>query len=221
MSPIYTYGMSSQPRPGRPRDRLIVYVDGFNLYHGMHDAYGHKYLWLDLVSLSQALRPESQLVTVKYFTASVLDEPEAQGRQDHYIDALTTLHPEQMRTTRGRYQSKQRWCRSCGATFTLYEEKETDVNIATQLVKDAALRNMTAALIISADSDLAPAVRVAKELRPDLFVAAAFPPKRKSHELAALMPASFPIRESKLRKSQMETNFELGEKSFARPSKWQ
>ena len=41
-------------------ERLLVYVDGFNLYHGMHDEYGHKYLWLDVVKLARALRPRSQ-----------------------------------------------------------------------------------------------------------------------------------------------------------------
>lgn len=26
---------------------VIAYVDGFNLYHGLHDKYGRRYLWLD------------------------------------------------------------------------------------------------------------------------------------------------------------------------------
>lgn len=25
---------------------LIVYVDGFNLYHGLHAKYGRRFLWL-------------------------------------------------------------------------------------------------------------------------------------------------------------------------------
>jgi hypothetical protein len=27
---------------------VIAYVDGFNLYHGLHQASGRRYLWLDL-----------------------------------------------------------------------------------------------------------------------------------------------------------------------------
>jgi hypothetical protein len=27
---------------------VIAYVDGFNLYHGLHQGYGRRYLWLDL-----------------------------------------------------------------------------------------------------------------------------------------------------------------------------
>ena len=59
-------------------ERLIVYVDGFNLYHGLHDDSGHSLLWLDLVKLAQRLRPHQQLIGVKYFTASVLNDPAAQ-----------------------------------------------------------------------------------------------------------------------------------------------
>jgi hypothetical protein len=74
-------------------ERLIVYVDGFNLYNGLHDAAGNRLLWLDIVRLAQLLRPRSSLVQVKYFTATVLNEPEAQARQDRYIEALRALHP--------------------------------------------------------------------------------------------------------------------------------
>jgi hypothetical protein len=35
----------------RPKvERLIVYVDGFNLYNGLHDAAGNRLLWLDIVN---------------------------------------------------------------------------------------------------------------------------------------------------------------------------
>ena len=30
--------------------RVRVYIDGFNLYYGMHPAHGRQYLWLDLES---------------------------------------------------------------------------------------------------------------------------------------------------------------------------
>lgn len=38
---------------------LIVYVDGFNLYHGMKAKFGRRLLWLDLVTLSTRLRPKA------------------------------------------------------------------------------------------------------------------------------------------------------------------
>jgi hypothetical protein len=92
-------------------ERLIVYVDGFNLYNGLHDAAGNRLLWLDIVRLAQLLRPRSSLVQVKYFTATVLNEPEAQARQDRYIEALRALHPGSLTVIKGQFQQKLRTSR--------------------------------------------------------------------------------------------------------------
>lgn len=212
--------MTTRPKPGPPRERLIVYVDGFNLYHGLHEESGRSLLWLDLVELARSLRARQTLVGVRYFTAPVLNEPAAQARQAHYIDALKTRYPSLISVVEGRYQAKTKRCRSCGHTYTHYEEKETDVNLATSIVVDASRKEAETALIISADSDVAPAVRAAQQINPSLFIAAAFPPKRRSNELKALMPASFPIGLNKIRRAQMEDEFTAGGKTFRRPPKW-
>lgn len=79
---------------------------------------------------------------------------------------------------------------------------------------------MDAALLVSADSDLAPAVRAAQAINPALFVAAAFPPRRYSAELKALMPASFQISPSKIRGSFLPHTVAAAGRSHARPVKW-
>lgn len=159
-----------QPRDGLTLpERLIVYVDGFNLYHGLKARAGRRLLWLDLVELTHLLRPRSTLVCVRYFTAPVLGDPQAASRQGRYQQALLALHPTSIEIVQGRYQKKSRSCRSCGATWIQYEEKETDVNIATSLVADAASRAADSALIVSADSDLTPAVRSARQLNSTMF----------------------------------------------------
>ena len=78
------------------------------------------------------------------------------------------------------------------------------------------------ALIISADSDLSPAVRTSRLLNPTMFMAAAFPPKRYSAELRNLMPASFSIGLSKLTGAQLPRTVvdPISGRSFSRPSKW-
>lgn len=197
-----------------------MYVDGFNLYHGLKDQSGRAMLWLDLVALAQSFRPAQRLISVKYFTAPVLGDPQAQGRQAHYQNALRQMYPNQLEITQGRYQARSVSCFSCGHTYTKYEEKETDVNIATTLLTDAALHNMDTAIVVSADSDLAPAVRAALKLHPPLFITAAFPPQRRSSELQALMPASFPIGRNKIAQSQLPSSFAAGGTQFSRPAHW-
>lgn len=126
------------PVPQPPPETLAVYVDGFNLYWGLHDSWRRRYLWLDLVELARKLRPRSRLVALKYFTTPIVDEPEAQSRQAHYNTALEARHPGLLTIHLGRYQSKPMQCRRCGFAWEHREEKETDVNIAVQLVADAA-----------------------------------------------------------------------------------
>ncbi len=203
-------------------ERLIVYIDGFNLYHGIHDWAGRKKLWLDVVALARSLRPGSQLISVRYFTAPVLDQPDAASRQSTYLDALMARSSGLLTITQGRYQRKEILCRGCGRSRPHYEEKETDVNIAVSIVEDAAKTASDAALVISADSDLIPAVKTARRLNSALFIAAAFPPERNSAHLQRLMPASFQISRSKINKAQMpQIVFEPSSgRQLSRPPKW-
>ncbi|WP_216853346.1 NYN domain-containing protein [Phytoactinopolyspora halotolerans] len=194
-------------------------MDGFNLYHGLREKWGRRYLWLDVVELARSLRPRDDLVAVKYFTASVLDDPDGQARQDTYINALSVLHPDTFGVIYGRYQRKQMSCRACGARWTSYEEKETDVNISAHMIADASNRAMTSALLISADGDLAPAIKMAKTIDPALFAVAAFPPRRASFALNDLMP-SFTIGPGRIKAAQLPEVVTVDGVIYERPKKW-
>jgi hypothetical protein len=114
---------------------VVAYVDGFNLYHGLRARYGRRYLWLDLQALvTRLLKPAQRLVAVRYFTASVRNDPLALARQSAYLGALGTFTGVEI--VLGRFQEKNQTCRKCGATWRTYEEKETDVSIAVSLLED-------------------------------------------------------------------------------------
>ncbi|HWE88521.1 MAG TPA: NYN domain-containing protein [Pseudonocardiaceae bacterium] len=120
----------------------------------------------------------------------------------------------------GRYQSKTRTCRDCGAKSISYEEKETDVNIAVSLVADTALAASDIALIISADSDLCPAIRMARSLDPQRGMVAAFPPRRSSFEIRSLIRGTFTISHADIRNSLLPDSVVNGDGVFKRPGKW-
>jgi len=186
--------------------RVAAYVDGFNLYFGLKAMRGRKYLWLDLQALAVSLlRPGQTLEQVSYFTARVRNDPQGAQRQSEYLDALTD-HSPLVSVIDGRFQQKDRRCRKCGATSNFYEEKETDVNIAVALVEDAVRDRYDTALLISADSDLCPAVRSMKRLRPEKRIIAAFPPLRQSGDLKRTVDGYLFIGEDKIRQSQLPTN---------------
>jgi uncharacterized LabA/DUF88 family protein len=202
--------------------KTAVLVDGYNLYHGMKKQRGRRYLWLDLAELARRLRPRDEIVDVRYFTAPVLDDPGASTRQQTYLQALRAQNPGVLRIIEGRYQRKPMKCRSCGAGWTSYEEKETDVNIAVALMEIAASATVDTVLVVSADSDLCPAVRSARGVNPTLAVIPAFPPHRRSGELKTLLPSAFVIGETRLRQSQLTPvvhDAVTGEK-YTRPAYW-
>ncbi|MGH3908359.1 MAG: NYN domain-containing protein [Pseudonocardiaceae bacterium] len=185
--------------------RVAVYVNGFNLYFGLKAKYGRKYLWLDLQALAVSLlRPGQTLEQITYFTARVRNDPEGRQRQSDYLDALAS-HSPLVAVVDGRFQEKHRHCRNCGAAWTVYEEKETDVNIAAALVADAVLDRYDTALLISADSDLCPAIVTMKRLALEKRIIAAFPPKRNSADLKRAVDGYLPLGDDKIRQAQLPT----------------
>ena len=69
--------------------RVIAYIDGFNLYHGLRDARLKNSRWLDIHGMCVSLlKPGERLELVRYFTSWVKDSPAKAARQAVYIDAL-------------------------------------------------------------------------------------------------------------------------------------
>lgn len=201
--------------------RVAVYVDGFNLYFGMHERFGRRYLWLDLATLGTSfLTGGQELVKVVYFTARVRNDAPGQANQGVYLSALRARGD--LDIVEGRFQSKQRTCVRCKHSYTAYEEKETDVSLATALVEDAANDVYDKAIIVTADSDIGPAIAAVRRLRPTARVVAAFPPARRSDDLRKQAHGVFAIGRDKLRDAQLQeqvVDVATG-KSYARPVHW-
>lgn len=145
--------------------RVSAFIDGFNLYHSLDGSGRHHLKWLDLrrLCLAFAPPPQQQLGTVYYFSAYATWRPDAYARHREFVSALRVTGVEPVM---GIFKEKDRACRACGSAWIDHEEKETDVNIALHLLRDAQLDRFDRALIISGDSDLAPAVRMVRTLFP-------------------------------------------------------
>ncbi|MEW6093736.1 MAG: NYN domain-containing protein [Chloroflexota bacterium] len=175
--------------------RAIVYIDGFNLYHGLKDKEWKKYLWLNVKTFAEALIPENHtLVKTKYFTARVkafLDDPEKPARQSKFLDAIKAVSPE-VEIIEGRYQAFQShcrhcdqdvYCRSCGEPHVKPIEKKTDVNIASAMLVDAFEDSCDTQILVSGDSDYENMLKELRRLFPKKQLIIAFPPKRKNNRL--------------------------------------
>lgn len=209
--------------------RLIVYVDGFNLYHGIRATGRKQLLWLDLGALSLGLcPPDHELVCVKYFTARIIgkrkgdapsiaaDRELSRLRQVHFIDAQQS---KGVRVFEGRFQMRPITCDSCKTTWRKPEEKATDVQLATELLWDHFSRAMDVAVVVSADADLVPPIRKLKIDR-GVHITIAFPPHRNSAELKLVASDCIHINEHKLLKAQLPDEFEHSGVQFKRPPEW-
>lgn len=181
-------------------ERVIAYVDGFNLYFGLKEKGWKRYYWLNIALLCQNLLiANRKLICTKYFTTNVGTPPDKVRRQSTYLEALGTL--PNFHIIRGKHLSNVVICKTCGHKHLVSKEKMTDVNIAVEMISDAYKNNYDIALLISADSDLVPVLKFIREIAPRKRIIAGFPPARHSYDLQKTAHAVFYIHESRLAKS--------------------
>jgi len=182
-------------------ERVLGFVDGFNLYFGLKQAGYDTLLWLDVSRLVGNLcKPHQECMGVRYFTARLNGPGPKHERQKTLLEAYETLKDCSVHF--GVYQTNSRTCSACGAPWYQANEKMTDVNIAVEMLSGAFNDEFDTALLISADSDLAPAVQKTVELFKKRVVIA-FPPKRFSTRLRDLASAYTYISRAQLARSQL------------------
>jgi uncharacterized LabA/DUF88 family protein len=185
-------------------ERVIAYVDGFNLYYGLREQGWRRFYWLNIRRLIEGLlKPNQRLISTKYFTSlvsSTPSDPDKNRRQVAYLDALRTI-PD-FRIIYGHYLHNTQKCRKCGATWIASDEKMTDVNIATELMVDAFQDSLDTAIVVSADSDLSGPIEAVRRLFPAKRVVVFFPPGRSSKRLMQVAHGFVKIPRNKLAQSQ-------------------
>jgi uncharacterized LabA/DUF88 family protein len=153
--------------------RAALYVDGFNLYHPLHETGQPHLKWLDLWKLGERFcaKAKAQLVKVVFCTA-VPDEPaEKRDRHNTYNRALQgagvtilkghhVYDPENDKRT----------------------EKQSDINLALSLMFDAQDDAFDYAFLLTADSDQAATGRFFKERFPEKKLISVAPPNKKPPE---------------------------------------
>ncbi len=200
--------------------RVITYIDGYNLYYGLRARNWQRFNWLNIPKMAGLLlKPGQVLVSVKYFTSIISQPADRHDRQAVYLGALHTL--PNFHTHYGHYLEDTVTCQSCGHTYRVYHEKMTDVNIAVEMMTDAFQDRFDVALLVSADSDLVAPVRAVRQLFSQKRVVVAFPPARYSTALGHAGGKPLHISQSILAKSQFPDDV-AGPDGFIfhRPREW-
>jgi hypothetical protein len=156
----------------------------------LDDCLGRSLYWLDIpaVVLGQ-LHPSEECVAIKYYSAPrkvskhIRPTPEERARleasnerQRILLEALATLPLMDMHL--GYYSEKNpHRCPNCAHRWPFFEEKCTDVNIATQMVVDGYENKFDLAIVMSADADLVAPIKAVQALGKSVRLL--LPPGRK------------------------------------------
>ena len=204
-------------------ERVIVYVDGFNLYFGMKGKGWRELYWLDVQKMAERMmRPNQQLVRTKYFTSRVSStpkDPDKALRQQAFLEALTTVSG--LDIFFGHYVKEPTECRCCGTRWLSFREKMTDVNIAVQVLADGFQDRMDTAIVVSGDGDLTVLVQQYRLFFPRKRIVMGFPPGRSLNELSQAANGFFVIGRSLLSASQLPASVKHPRgHTLHRPPRW-
>jgi uncharacterized LabA/DUF88 family protein len=216
-------------------NQVTFLVDGFNLYHSVRQA--EKVLrsstkWLDIKGLcssylylvSGAVGDKAELKSVYYFSSLAKhrerDDPDVTARHQEFIKCLknTGIFVEL-----SRFKPKEIRCPfpKCGKRFVKHEEKETDVAVASKLLEVFYTNECDTAVLVTGDTDLAPAVKTANRLFPEKQILFAFPYGRKNRELSQLARESFAIGKNQYVRHQFPNPYQLSNGTLVKkPPSW-
>lgn len=209
-----------------PKERVAVYFDGFNLYHGLSKFGANHLKWVNLWKLSELLiSPKTQkIVKVAYFSAyaehfkNTPQEPSLH-RHKAYVAALEAKGVE---FVPGNFANRK-WHFAVApryrATWRRREEKQTDVAIGVCVVRDAFKNKFDVAMIVSADADMQPIFRVMRAEFPEKPCITVAPPHREHHQsLIELACEARAIRRSQVEKALFGAVVRKGLKVVRRPA---
>lgn len=153
--------------------------------------------WLDIVRLfsEYILDKKAELTQVRYYTAPVLgrmsDDIMSTQRQRLYLQALRKMYPNSLEIIQGKILATtpyQRLVRPIIEAPELkivqvynFNEKKTDVNLASDLITRAWTGLYEQALVCSNDSDLEGALVVVKRHQPHLRIGVVAPIQSKNY----------------------------------------
>lgn len=178
--------VSSAPRP----PKLEIFVDGSNFNLAlMNDGFGHS---VDLNLLATRLSREHHFVKLHYYTSPLPDaHSPAYRRQQKFFDQLR--RSRRIELVLGRHEP--RWD-DAGRRY--HVEKETDVNLAVDMVIGACEDRFDVAMLVAGDTDYVRAIH-AVQARGKRVVWCHLATQRYTHQLAQLCDEKRELTEKFLR----------------------
>lgn len=171
------------------KKQVSVFIDGYNLYHAIVGLKKSYLKWVCPYSICKHyLNAGEEIKRIVFFTAPPIHKPK--DVQMRYKAFVTALQARGVHIVEGCFKKKLVTIHTGGNTYTRpsHEEKETDVNLSLAILEDAYERISDRIIIITNDSDISPAIRMAKLKNPQLMADVISPPlpknRKPNHDLA-------------------------------------
>jgi uncharacterized LabA/DUF88 family protein len=238
------------PSSAKRSHKTAVYVDGYNLYYGR--LRGSPFKWLDLVQLFETLLAKRDqhevLMSVKLFTAPALATFATHGTasveaQSAYHRALKALHHQRFEAILGTHSfdkdgtllpvfvAGQKYDRTNRVRVWKLEEKKTDVNLAICMYRDAVKGLYDRIILVSNDSDAAPALEAIRQDYSHIMIGVVTParplfPGTTTHRRASGSLACFAhwavahLTDDELRAAQLPSQVTTKKKPIQKPLHW-
>lgn len=119
--------------------RVACFIDGFNLYHAIHDLRRNELKWLNLRKLMEHFIDSKihEIVAIYYFSAFAEWLPEEVKRHKAYVEALKYFG---VTPVMGRFKEKELSCNRCDHAWTGHEEIQKihlERSLLPEEIKDA------------------------------------------------------------------------------------
>jgi uncharacterized LabA/DUF88 family protein len=210
-------------------NRVAFLIDGFNLYHslkslGQRETISTK--WLDVKGLCASylylLEGRAESVGVHYFSALASHlrkfDREIVERHKAYLECLTD---KGVNNQMARFKKKIIYCPHCREKIVRYEEKETDVAISVKILELLVTDTCDSIVVLTGDTDVAPAIRTASNLFPQKSIYCLFPYDRTNNELTSIAKGTFQISKDSILRHQLSDPYICRDgSSISKPADW-
>lgn len=226
--------------------KTCLYVDGINLYQSLLKGTPNK--WLDVLALFERqllpfMAPDADVVCLKYFTAPVLASYSRHGKeadlaQSTYLRALRASGVGRIDIIEGFHLFEQtatpRWIegvpphRDHMVQVWRLKEKQTAVQLAMHLYRDAVQGRFAQQVICSNDVDLEPCLAFLRADAPSIRMGLVTPVPDESHQASPantrLAPYANWVRASisrdELAAAQFTEPMLMGKSPLHKPAHW-
>ncbi len=162
--------------------KISVFIDGYNLYHAVCALKKPHLKWVNPREFCRFfIQNNSEVIErVKFFTAPPIHKSD--DVQARYHAFTSALKAHDIEVIEGNFKRKLITYRHDGKEFTrtTHEEKESDVNLSLAILEDAYEKISNKLIVVTNDSDIAPAIRLARKKNKELKISVITPPLVKT-----------------------------------------